>query len=81
MQRAIITLCHLRAASRRPGRSPICRYPKILIRGSLPPRGRCQMIARGHFGLGELYGRKYGRTRHWRLSEVWGAEHTGACGL
>jgi hypothetical protein len=32
-------------------------------------------------GLGEIYGREYGRTRHWRLSEVWGAEHTGACGL
>jgi hypothetical protein len=54
------------------------RPPRTTI---IPLYRGCPMVAWGHFGLGELYGRKYGRTRHWRLSEVWGAEHTGACGL
>jgi hypothetical protein len=42
----------------------------------LPARGACRARHPG-----ELYGRRYDRTRHWRLSEVWGAEHTGAGGL
>ena len=50
--------------------------------GSDSPCARAEVIRWSLGGIsGEFYGRKYDHTRHWRLSEVWGAEHTGACGL